>query len=162
MMTATAAIELDYPMSLGSFDNYQDAQRVVDQLSDHRFPVENVAIVGTGLRSVERVTGRLTRRRLGAAAALSGLWMGLFVGVAFALFSDTGQLGLLLVTPLLGALFGFIWSQLGYRTITRHGARDFASIGQVTASRYEVIVEHGLAGQAHLILAGLPAEQQEC
>ncbi len=118
------------------------------------FPVQNVAIVGTGLKSVERVTGRLTRRGFIAGGAMSGLWMGLFVGIAFALFSTHEQAGYLITTPLLGAIFGAIWALFSYRTATRHGARDFSSVTQVTATNYEVLVEHHCAADAHLILAG--------
>jgi hypothetical protein len=148
------ALELNYPMSLGSYPNYPQAQQVVDQLADRGFPVQNVAIVGTGLRSVERVTGRLTRGRFVAGGAMSGLWMGIFVGIAFALFSTHEQAGYLITTPLLGALFGVIWALIGYRAATRHGARDFSSVTQVNASSYEVLVEHNYAADAHLILAG--------
>jgi uncharacterized protein YqgC (DUF456 family) len=146
------ALELDYPMSLGSYTDYHQAQHVVDFLSDRDFPVQNVAIVGTDLRSIERVTGRLTRAKAATAGALSGLWMGLFVGIAFALFSPSGQLGFLITTPLLGALFGLSLSQFGYRAATASGARDFSSVSRVVATRYEVLVEHRLAGQAHLVL----------
>jgi hypothetical protein len=152
-------LELAYPMSLGTYEDYRQAQRVVDYLSDRDFPVQNVAIVGTELRSVERVTGRLTRGKLAMGGALSGLWMGLFVGIAFSLFSHPGsELALLLGTPLLGALFGLIWSQLGFRMVTRSGARDFSSVSQLIATRYEVLVEHHLAAEAHQVLAGMPGQ----
>jgi hypothetical protein len=155
-ITPRTSIDLQYPMSLGDYENYADAQRVVDYLSDRDFPVHNVSIVGTGLRSVERVTGRLTRGKVAAAGAASGLWMGLFVGIAFALFSDHGQLGFLVTTPLLGALFGIVLSQLGFSAATRGGARDFSSISQVVAARYEVVVEHSHAADAHEVLATMP------
>ncbi|MGX7681807.1 general stress protein [Jatrophihabitans sp. DSM 45814] len=160
-MTALATIprtelDLDYPMALGTYDDYAQAQRVVDYLSDNDFPVQNVSIIGTELKSVERVTGRLTRGKLAAAGALSGLWMGLFVGIAFALFSRQGQLGFLITTPLLGALFGLIWSQIGFSAATRRGARDFSSISQVVATKYEIMVEHRLAAQAQQVLATMP------
>ncbi|MCW2527926.1 MAG: rane protein [Pseudonocardiales bacterium] len=154
--TPRLSLALDYPTSLGTYANYADAQRIVDHLSDRDFPVQNVSIIGTGLHSVERVTGRLTRGKLAAAGALSGLWMGIFVGIAFALFSRQGQLGFLLTTPLLGAAFGLIWSQLGFRAATRHGARDFASISRVMATTYEVLVEHRSAERAHELLADMP------
>ena len=43
-------------LSVGTYDTYADAQRAVDHLADEKFPVENLAIVGTDLRQVERVT----------------------------------------------------------------------------------------------------------
>ncbi len=151
-------MELEYPMSLGVHDQYVKAQHAVDYLADQGFPVQNVEIVGTELRSIERVTGRLTRGKIAAAGALSGIWIGLFVGVTFSLFSGRSQLGLLITTPLLGALFGLAWSQLGYSAATRHGNRDFASVSQVVATKYEVLVEHKHAARAHELLATMPAE----
>jgi len=149
-------LTLDYPRSLGVFEGYAQAQRVVDYLADQDFPVRNVAIVGTELKSVERVTGRLTRATVAAAGALSGLWIGLFVGIAFAIFSKQGGLGFLITTPLLGALFMTFWSQVGFSAATRGGARDFASVSQVVATKYEVLVEHTVAERARELLAGMP------
>src|SRR5690349_23856492 len=81
-----SGLQLEYPMSLGVFDKYADAQKAVDFLSDEQFPVENCMIVGTDLKQVERVTGRLTTGRVALGGALSGLWIGLFVGLIFSFF----------------------------------------------------------------------------
>lgn len=157
MFTATA-MELEYPVSLGVYERYVVAQQAVDFLADQGFPVQNLEIVGTELRSIERVTGRLTRSKIAAAGTLSGLWIGLFVGIAFSLFSGQNQLGFLVTTPLLGAAFGLAWSQIGCSTATRHGNRDFASISQVVATKYEVLVEHKQAASARELLATMPRE----
>ncbi|PZS28054.1 MAG: hypothetical protein DLM58_17750 [Pseudonocardiales bacterium] len=157
-MFTAARMELEYPMSLGVYEHYLKAQQAVDYLADQGFPVQNLEIVGTELRSIERVTGRLTRGKIAVAGALSGLWIGLFVGIAFSLFGDRNQLGFLLTTPLLGALFGLAWSQLGYSTATRHGTRDFASVNQVVATKYEVLVEHKHAARAQELLVSMPRE----
>jgi hypothetical protein len=149
-------LDLEYPKSLGVYDDYAQAQRVVDYLSDHDFAVRNLAIVGTDLKSIERVTGRLTRGKVAAAGALSGFWMGLSVGIAFALFSGQGRIGFLLTTPVLGAVFGLAWGQLGFAAITRGGTRDFSSISQVIATRYELLVEHRLAEDARALLVAMP------
>jgi len=149
-------LDLEYPMSLGVYDKYLEAQRVVDYLSDNDFPVQNIAIVGTELRSVERVTGRLTRGNVAAAGAISGLWLGLFVGIAFSLFGKQGQLGYLITTPVLGALFGLVWSQIGFAAVTRRGTRDFASVSQVVATKYEVLIEHHFVSRARDLLASMP------
>lgn len=155
-LLSTTGLELDYPLSVGVYDRYVDAQHAVDFLADKGFPVENLQVVGTELRSIERVTGRLTRGKVAAAGALSGFWIGLFVGLAFSLFSTRNQLGSLVTTPILGTAFGLVWGQLGYRTLTRHGSRDFASVNQVVATKYEVMVEHKFSAQAHELLATMP------
>ena len=151
-----SGLSLEYPRSLGVYERYAQAQRAVDYLADRDFPVQNVAIVGTELKSVERVTERLTRGRVAVAGAVSGLWIGLFVGVAFALFSKQGQLGFLITTPILGAVFMLVWSQLGFTAATRGGTRDFASVSQIVATKYEVLVEHNVIAQARELIAVMP------
>jgi len=151
-------LDLEFPLSLGVYDGYPQAQRVVDYLSDNEFEVQQVAIVGTELKTVERVTGRLTRGKVAAAGAVSGLWMGLFVGLAFALFANGNGLGFLITTPIFGAVFGLIWSQIGFTALTRGGTRDFSSVSQVVATKYEVLVEHRLFEKAQQLLAQMPAQ----
>ena len=50
--------KLEYPQSVGVFNSYAEAQKAVDRLADNDFPVKNLAIVGTDLKLMERVTGR--------------------------------------------------------------------------------------------------------
>ncbi len=146
-------LTLDYPMSIGVFATYPEAQKAVDTLSDAGFPVQNCLIVGTDLRQLERVTGRLTWGRVLTGGALSGLWLGLFVGFVFSLFEpQVGFLSLVTSTMLFGAVFGAVWAAAGY-FMTR-GQRDFTSVSRIVPSRFEVLAEHKVAAQAREILAG--------
>ncbi len=158
-----AALSLDYPMSLGVHDSYEEAQQVVDYLSDHEFPVQDVLIVGTDLKQLERVTGRLTQRRVVGAGALSGMWFGLFVGTIFAIFDPQGfSMVTVLSTVLLAAVFGAIWGYFGYRLTG--GQRDFTSVSQVVAAKYEVLCEHKHVQRGRELLAQMDpmkAAQQE-
>ena len=147
-------LTLEFPMSLGVYDRYEEAQKRVDFLSDHEFPVENCMIVGTDLKQVERVTGRLTTGRVALGGQLSGVWMGIFVGLVLSLFTTGSTLGIIGSTAVFGALFGLIWALVGYAA-TR-GRRDFTSVSQVVATRYEVLVEHKLAERARGMLAQMP------
>ena len=158
-MAATArparpVLALDYPMSLGVFDKYDDAQRAVDYLSDEQFPVENCMIVGTELKQVERVTGRLTYARAALAGAASGAWMGLFVGLLLGLFNPGSWLAAVLTGVLFGIVFGMTMGLAGYAATG--GRRDFTSVSQVVATRYEVLVEHKLLARAQELLQGMP------
>ena len=47
-----------------------------------------------------------------------------------------------------------IWALVGYAAA--RGQRDFSSVTQVVATRYEVLVEHKVAAQARELLAKLP------
>ncbi|WP_151526127.1 general stress protein [Serinicoccus kebangsaanensis] len=144
-------LDLDYPKSLAVFDRYEQAQEAVDYLSDQEFPVDQVLIVGTDLKQVERVTGRLTTGRVALGGALSGIWLGLFVGLVFALFAAPADaLVTVAWTAAFGAVFGLVWGLIGY-AFTR-GRRDFTSVTQVVATRYEVLTEHKLVERARDLL----------
>jgi hypothetical protein len=150
-----SALALDFPQSLAVYDKYEDAQKSVDFLSDQEFPVQNCMIVGTDLKQVERITGRLTNGRVAALGAVSGLWLGLFVGLIFSFFGeDSAVLPMILSTALLGAAFGAIWGLVGF--LATRGQRDFSSVTAVVATRYEVLVEHKQLAAAQEILRRLP------
>lgn len=141
-------------MSLGVYERYEDAQQAVDFLSDREFPVQDVLIVGTELKQLERVTGRLTRGRVLLGGALSGAWMGFFVGLIFTLFDPRGfSLPQVLGTVAFGAIFGAIWASVAY-SFTK-GQRDFSSVSQIVATKYEVLCEHKHAAQGRELLAKL-------
>ena len=153
-MPQSSPLKLEYPQSLAVYDDYAAAQKAVDFLSDNKFPVEQCMIVGTDLKRVERITGRLTYNRVALGGALSGVWFGIFVGVIFSFFTKGNPLVQILTTGLLGLLFGIIWAVLGFAA-TR-GQRDFSSVTSVVATRYEVLVEHKVAQQARELIAELP------
>lgn len=136
---------------LAEFHDYSAAQRLVAQLSDAGFPVQHLRIIGTGLRSVEQVTGRVTKGKAALAGAASGAWFGLLIGLLFGLFAVVGWFGVVLTSVLLGALFG---ATLGFAAhAATGGARDFASIRTMQAERYEVQVDADHAAEAQRVAA---------
>ena len=142
-------------VQVGTFDDYQQAQRAVDYLSDEKFPVENVTIIGSDLRMVERVTGRMTWGRAIGAGAASGAWFGLFVGLLLGIFAPNGTswFGSVLTGLLIGLVFGAIFGAVGYGAT--QGKRDFTSTSQVVAGRYDVLCQPQVAEQARAHLARL-------
>ena len=77
---------------VAAYSTYLEAQKAVDHLADKEFPVQHVTIVGTDLRMVERVTGRLSYSRVALAGLATGAWFGLFVGLLLSIFSTSDQL----------------------------------------------------------------------
>src|SRR6478735_5881701 len=110
--------------------------------------------VGTDLRGIERITGRLTPGRVGMGGLLPGVCLRLLVGIIFALFDNSNTVAVVVSTMLFGALFGVIWALVGYAATRGH--RDFSSVTSVVATKYEVLVEHKVAQQARDLLAQLP------
>lgn len=147
-------LRLDFPQSLAVYDDYDAAQRTVDFLADEKFPVEQCMIVGTDLKRIERITGRLTTGRVALGGIVSGVWLGLFVGLVFSIFTEENPLAVILSTVVIGAGFGVVMALVGYALSGGH--RDFSSVSAVVATRYEVLVEHKVAGQARELLAKLP------
>src|SRR3954469_6344831 len=143
--------------TIARYATYLEAQRAVDYLSDQAFPVQFVTIVGTGLRMVERVTGRLTYPKVAGASALSGAWLGLFFGLLLSLFGS-GTSGILFPAILFGAGFGILWGIITY-SLTG-GRRDFTSQSQVVASEYEVLCLPEQSGRARELLGRLQADGQ--
>ena len=141
------------------FNDYELAQHAVDRLSDDGFPVETLDIVGSDLRLVERVTGRLTKARAAGAGAATGAWLGLLIGILLGLFTNDAWLAVVLgglaIGTLWGAVFGFV-----AHAATR-GRRDFSSVRSLAATRYDLIAREGTAERARTMLgqAGLlPAD----
>jgi MFS family permease len=140
-------------VQVGAYDSYEQAQAAVDHLSDEKFPVENVTVIGSDLRMVERVTGRLTRGRAIGAGAAGGAWWGLFVGLLLGIFatSGAGWVGSLLLGLVIGLVFGAVFAAIGYAAT--QGKRDFTSTSQIVAGRYDVMCNPAHAQQAREILA---------
>ena len=153
-VAASSPIGLEFPQSLAVYDDYAAAQKAVDFLADNKFPVEQCMIVGTDLKRIERITGRLTTNKVAIGGALSGLWLGLFIGILFTIFDSNSGFITVVTTALFGVVFGIVWALVGYAA-TR-GQRDFSSVRVVVATRYEVLVEHKLLARAQELLAELP------
>lgn len=152
----SSLFELQFPQSVGIYNTYDDAQRAVDYLADEKFEVQNLAIVGTDLKSVERVLGRRNWGTVITGGIQSGLSTGLLVALVLLIFTPTGVnfLALFAVALGIGILLGIGFAALGY-ALSR-GRRDFTSISQTVATKYEVLCEHKVAVQAREMLQSLP------
>jgi heat induced stress protein YflT len=141
-----------------SVQRYEDAEHAVDYLSDHDFPVDRVSIVGTGLRYVEQVSGRVTTGRAALLGVGYGALLGVFWGVLFgALFTtdDASFWGLLGFSVLVGVVFGGLVGAISHAWTD--GRRDFASTAETRADHYEVQVDDGYASEAQRVLSAMPA-----
>lgn len=144
--------------TIARYDDYAGAQRAVDYLSDERFPVEHVAIVGIGLRYEEQVTGRRDFPRAILEATLTGLVLGALLGWFFGLFSLVDPLvsGLVLALwgALIGALLGAAFGAAAHAATG--GRRDFSSVRGYRADEYEVQVVETRADEAERLLERMP------
>ena len=149
--------------TIAVYPAYAEAERAVDRLADAKFPVERVAIVGTGIRWVEQVTGRMSYGKAALRGALSGAFAGVLIGWLFGAFDwfdpvvSSAWLALdgLWFGAVVGALIGLLIHAFS------GGRRDFESVGTMRADRYEVLVDEEVAYEALRLLnqtEGAPAE----
>jgi hypothetical protein len=137
--------------AVAEFETYPEAQAALERLAKAEFPIREVSIVGSGLKSVERVTGRLSYGRAAAAGAAGGAWFGLFFGLLLFLFTTTAQtFALVGAAVLIGAGFGMLFNIVVYTFSRRR--RDYSSVSQVLASSYALIVAGPDADKAKAIL----------
>ena len=136
---------------LGTYETYLEAQAVVDRLSKADFEVKQLAIVGNDLKTVERVTGKLSYGRAAIAGAASGAWIGLFLGLVLVVFLASTNFAFLAAAALIGAGFGMLFGIVSYAIGRRR--RDFTSTHQVLASNYQVIIAPALTAKARELLA---------
>jgi hypothetical protein len=151
----SSLFELNFPQSVGIYDSYEQAQKAVDYLADHKFEVQNLAIVGTELRSVERVLGRKNWGTVVMQGVQSGVMTGLLVGIVMMLFAQPSNAIVMLAVALgIGIVLGIAFQSLGYAM--SGGKRDFTSVSQIAATKYEVLCEHKLAAKARELLQQMP------
>ena len=139
--------------TVATYTDYAAAQGAIDYLSDQKFPVQRTAIVGTDLRLVENVLGRLTTGRAALAGVAGGAWFGLFIGLLFGLFTTYNWFAVVATGVIAGAIWGAIFGATAHAA-TR-GRRDFTSRSTLQAREYAVTVDPERADQARQLLARL-------
>jgi hypothetical protein len=143
---------------VASYPTYAEAQRAVDFLSDQRFAVENLGIVGRDLKMVETVTGRLTYGRAAVGGLGTGAWFGVLVGLLLGLFANgtSSWLTVMLFGLIYGAIFGTLFGLVAYALTG--GRRDFTSRSQIVATTYDVVCTWQRYEEARSVLSGLTEE----
>lgn len=139
---------------IATYSKYEAAQGAVDTLSDTGFDIARSAIVWNGLKRVEYVVGRQTVATAALRGALAVAWFALFIGLLVALFVEPDGAGEVLAIVatyvLVGAAIGACW--FGVAHWQTRGRRDFASIGGLEATSYDVRVPTEQRDDAERIL----------
>lgn len=150
-------ISLERSELVASYETYEEAQEAVDRLSDHKLPVERLAIVASDLSLLEQVTGRMGYGSAALHGAVSGAFTGVLLGLLVWLFTlatpvgPAGSFLLWLVT--IGAVLGVVVGLISYAA--QGGRRhSFSSVVGVRAGHYDVVADPDLAPRARQILAG--------
>ncbi|MFI8631693.1 general stress protein [Microbacterium sp. NPDC077663] len=140
----------EHGATVAEYASYEAAQKSVSTLISADVPAQDIAIVGRGLRSVERVTGRLGYATAARSGAINGVLLGLLFAAIFVLGSPGAALQLFVGVMLVGIALGMLMSIISYSILRRR--RDFTSVTQVIADHYDVTVLPRSFGRAKELL----------
>ena len=133
------------------FAQYADAVAYVEKIVANGFPAGLIAIVGSDLRSVERVRGKMSYARVAFSGAITGAWIGLIYAFLFGPAIDTaniasGSNGSLGSAIVIGAGVGMLFNVVRF-SLSRN-KRGFVSQSTFVASKYQVQVPSNMVSQA--------------
>lgn len=128
----------DVGEAVASFTQYEAAQKAVSQLIAADVAARDIAIVGRGLRSVERVTGKLGYATAARSGAVNGVLIGLFFAAILVIGSPVAPIQAFVGVIFVGIAVGMILSLITYAFVRRR--RNYASVMQVIADHYDVTV----------------------
>lgn len=136
--------------TVASFPTYEAAQKAVSSLIAAEIPAREIAIVGQGLRSIERITGRLGYASAARSGAVNGLLLGLLFSAILVIGSPSVPIQAFVGVLFVGIAIGMLMSIVAYSFVRRR--RDYASVMQVVADHYEVTVTDGSVSRARQVL----------
>lgn len=141
---------------IATFDNYADAERAVDYLSDRRFQVNRVAIIGRDMEYHEQVLGRLNYGGAAVRSAGSGALAGALLGWIFGLVNWIEPLISAVVLSAYGFIFGAVVGALVGLLVhaLQRGRRDFHSVTALRPRHFDVVVDASVADEAIRLLGG--------
>lgn len=137
---------------VASFETYLEAQNLVNALVSGGVPARALAIVGSNVSVVERITGRVGYGRAALSSAMSGSWLGALAGLAFIIINPTDFVTPLLGGILIGAGIGMVFGMAAF-SFSRGPKRLFRSMQQVIAASYRVVVDSASVGVARAVMA---------
>ena len=141
-------------MPVASFSSYSAAESAVDYLSDRKFPVDRVAIVGHDVKYVEQVIGRMNYGRAALSGALTGGLIGALFGWLFGLLDWIRPLLVSLQLAAYGLIYGAVLGALLGLALyaLQRGRRDFTAVRGLQPTRYDVVVDAAVAEDAFRLL----------
>jgi hypothetical protein len=131
---------------VAKFVEYQDAVAFVEKLIDKDFPPTAIAIVGDGLRTVERVRARLNYAGVAINGGVRGSWFGLIAAIIFTDLTDARTFAFWVF---IGAGVGMLFNIARFALM--RNKRGFMSGSMVVAKEYAVQVPADLVAQANQI-----------
>ena len=141
---------------IAKFDTYEAAVEHVEKLLNGDFPVRQIAIVGRGIRTVERLRGRIGYPRMALNGAINGILIGFVWHVFTSTATDVGSYASTVITFAgMGAMVNLIRFSLA------RNKRSFTAQNSLIADTYEVQIPRDLKAQSEDALAKDAGKQKK-
>ena len=144
--------------TVASFSAYEPAQKAVSRLIAADIPARDIAIVGQGLRSIERITGRLGYAAAARSGAINGVLLGLLFSAILVIGTPSVPIQAFVGVLFVGIALGMLLSIITYSVMRRR--RDYASVTAVVADHYEVTVAAGSIHRARQVIGSSGSEPE--
>ena len=128
---------------IAKFDTYEAAAAHVEKMLTGDFPVKQIAIVGRGVRTVERLRGKIGFPRVALSGALNGAVIGLIWHTFTSTATDAGSYASTVVTF---AGIGMMANLIRF-SFTRN-KRSFTGQNSFIADSYEIQIPKDLKAQS--------------
>ena len=148
----------DVGQTVASFSAYEPAQKAVSRLIAADIPARDIAIVGQGLRSIERITGRLGYAAAARSGAINGVLLGLLFSAILVIGTPSVPIQAFVGVLFVGIALGMLLSIITYAVVRRR--RDYASVTAVVADHYEVTVAAGSIHRARQVIGSSASEPE--
>jgi hypothetical protein len=133
---------------IAKFDTYEAAVEHVEKLLSGEFPVRQIAIVGRGVRTVERMRGRIGYPRIALSGAINGSLIGLVWHIFTSGANDAGSYASAIITFAgMGAMANLIRFSLS------RNKRSFTAQSSLIADSYEIQIPKDLKAQSEDAIA---------
>ncbi|UYO98117.1 hypothetical protein OED01_05230 [Microbacterium sp. M28] len=140
----------DVGETVASMREYERAQKTVSKLIAGEVPARDIAIVGQGVRTIEKITGRLGYATAARSGAINGLLIGLLLSAILMVGNPEVPIQMFVAYLFIGVAIGMMLSLVTFAIVRRR--RDFASVTQLAADHYEVTVLAASLSKARQVL----------
>ncbi len=150
----------DVGQTVASFPTYEAAQKAVSTLIAADVPARDIAIVGQGLRSVERVTGRLGYATAARSGAINGVLLGLLFSAILVIGSPSVPIQAFVGVIFVGIAIGMLLSIITYSFVASAPRLRLGDAGHRRALRSERRRRRASSARARCSVAPEPSRER--
>ncbi|OKL49778.1 hypothetical protein BSR29_02185 [Boudabousia liubingyangii] len=143
--------------TVANFETSEQAHEALRKLSEAGFNQDQIATVGTDLKLIEQVTGKVTFARILFSGLMQGLWFGVMIGLMYFVVSEHATWQAASMAASIGLVGGLVLGLTAY--FMRPDLRGKVTTqSHVVASSYDILVK-AESDRARELLKDMPGNR---